>query len=250
MDKDTSWAVIDRQRAVLADLLGNLAPHEWSEPSLCEGWTVRDVAAHLSMAATAPAKEVFGYVVRARGNFDRMIHDSAVERAQERSPAQIVADLRGIVGSRKLAPGTFWRDPLLDVLVHGQDIARPLGRTVPSPVDACRVAAEWVWQRRFPFFPSRRLRGLRLVAEDVDWARGVGAELRGPVLSLLLVSTGRGSGLADLHGPGVDVARTRLVAHDTQAASGQQGSIVRERRDREAAPRQLDRPPAPGRAGP
>ena len=56
MDKDTSWRVIDQQRVALADLLDTLTPEQWSTPSLCEGWTVRDVAAHLSMAATARAE--------------------------------------------------------------------------------------------------------------------------------------------------------------------------------------------------
>ena len=90
MDKSSSWTVIDHQRTVLADLLDDLAPQEWNTPSLCAGWTVRDVAAHLSMAATARTSEVAGYVVRARGNFDRMIHDSAVDRARQRSTAQVV----------------------------------------------------------------------------------------------------------------------------------------------------------------
>jgi uncharacterized protein (TIGR03083 family) len=217
MDKDTSWAIIDQQRSLLADLLDNLTAEQWSAPSLCEGWTVRDVAAHLSLAATASMGETLTYLVHARGNFDRMIRDATLDRACSRSTPQIVADLRGVVGSRKLAPSTFWRDPLLDILVHGQDLARPLGLTVCPPVEASQVAADWVWLRRFPFFPARRLRGLRLVADDVDWARGSGAELRGPVLSLLLVCTGRAAGLSELSGPGLDAAHTRLATHATRA---------------------------------
>lgn len=210
MDKESSWLIIDQQRSALADLLETLAPDEWSTPSLCEGWTVRDVAAHLSLAATTSTLEALGGLVRARGNVDRMIRDVTRARAGTRSTRQIVADLRGIVGSRRLAPGTFWRDPLLDILVHGQDIARPLNLNVNPPVEAAHVAAEWAWRRRFPFFPARRLRGLRLVADDVEWSRGAGTELRGPVLSLLLLSSGRAAGLRELSGPGVDVARTRL----------------------------------------
>ena len=61
-----------------------------------------------------------------------------------------------------------------------------------------RTAADWAWTRRFPFFPAWRLRGLRLVADDIDWSRGDGLELRGPVESLLLVTTGRPAGLAVL----------------------------------------------------
>ena len=211
MDKETSWRIIDQQRKRVADLLDSLTPDDWSTPSLCEGWTVRDVAAHLSLAATARTGETLGYVVRARGNFDRMIDAATLDRARARSTAEIVADLRGIVGSRKLAPGTVWRDPLLDVLVDGQDDARPLDVRVDSPAEAAQVAAGWAWHRRFPFAPARRLRGLRLVADDVDWARGTGAELRGPVLSLLLVSTGRAAGLRELSGPGLELARTLMA---------------------------------------
>ncbi len=217
MEKDTSWRIVDQQRLALSDVLDTLTAQQWSTPSLCEGWTVRDVAAHLSLAATAPVAEVLGYVVRARGNFDRMIHDSAVDRARQRPTERIVADLRRVVGSRRLAPGTFWRDPLLDIVVHGQDITRPLGLTLHPPVDAAHAAAEWTWQRRFPFFPARRLTGVRLVAEDVEWTRGAGAELRGPILSLLLISTGRPAGLADLDGPGLARAHHLLTAHTVPA---------------------------------
>jgi uncharacterized protein (TIGR03083 family) len=210
MDRERGWHVVDEQRLALAALLEALEPHEWAAPSLCAGWTVRDVAAHLSVAATISTGETLRAVVRARGSFDRMIRDTALERAR-RPTGQIVADLRGIVGSRRLAPSTVWRDPLLDVLVHGQDIARPLGRDVRPPVDAVREAAEWAWRRRFPFFPARRLRGLRLVADDADWQRGSGADLRGPVLSLLLLSTGRAAGLADLDGPAAGRAGERFA---------------------------------------
>ena len=127
MDKDTSWRVVDERRVVVADLLDSLGPDQWATPSLCDGWTVRDVGAHLSMAATSSVAEVVPWVIRSRGSFDRMIRDSAIDRAR-RPTDQIVADLRGIVGSRKLAPSTLWRDPLLDAIVHAHDIARPLGR--------------------------------------------------------------------------------------------------------------------------
>jgi len=207
VDKDGSWEIIDQHRRTLADLLAGLSPEQWAARSLCDAWTVRDVAAHMSQAASTSLGEVLPWLVRSRGDFDRMIRDSAIARAR-RPTDLIVADLRGIVGSRKLAPTTFWRDPLLDVIVHAQDIARPLGIAVSAPVEPARTAAEWAWQRRFPFFPARRFRGLRLVADDVDWARGHGLELHGPVESLLLVSTGRVAGLDDLDGPGLAVARS------------------------------------------
>ena len=211
MDRDESWRVIDEHRLAIADLLDTLTPEEWATPSLCDGWTVRDVAAHLSMAATASVGEVLGHFVGARGSYNRMIHDSAVARAQ-RPTGQVVADLRGIVGLRKLAPTTFWRDPLLDILVHGQDIARPLGRTLPTSPQAAAVAAEWAWRFRFLHVRFRGLRGVRLVADDASWSRGEGAVLEGPVTSLLLLATGRAAGLDGTDGPGRALLEQRYAA--------------------------------------
>jgi hypothetical protein len=162
------------------------------------------------MAATSSVRDVLSWMLKSRGNFDRMIRDSAIDRGR-RPTDEIVSDLRGIVGSRKLAPSTFWRDPLLDVIVHAHDIAHPFGIRVAAPVEAARTALDWVWLRQFPFFPARRLRGLRLVASDVEWGKGDGPELRGRVESLLLVSTGRPAGLADLEGPGLRLAESRLA---------------------------------------
>ena len=209
MDRDEGWRVVDERRIRVADILDRLEPEQWSTPSLCDGWTVRDVGAHLSIAATSSVSEVLPWMLKARGSFDRMIRDSAIDRAR-RPTDEIVSDLRGIVGSRKLAPSTYWRDPLLDAIVHAHDIARPLAIRVAAPVEAARTAADWAWSRRFPFFPAWRLRGLRLVASDVAWERGEGLELRGPVESLLLVSTGRPAGLTGLDGPGLELAESRL----------------------------------------
>lgn len=212
MDKAEGWRVIDEQRGVVADLLDTLTPGEWATPSLCDGWTVREVAAHLTMAALTPTADALRAAWRARGSFDRIMHDTAVERGR-RPTEQIVADLRSTVGRRRLAPFTVWRDPLIDLVVHGQDIARPLGRVVTPPLGAVRTSADWAWQRWFPFFAARRLHGLRLVADDVAWSRGQGAVVRGPILSLLLLSTGRPAGLADVSGPGLELAGARLARH-------------------------------------
>ncbi|WP_030785440.1 maleylpyruvate isomerase family mycothiol-dependent enzyme [Streptomyces sp. NRRL S-920] len=186
---DERWQVIDRERASLAELLESLSPEDWERPTQCGDWRVRDVAAHLTVAARSTYRWVLREFVRARGNVDRMIHDSAVREA-DRPTAEIVANLRGTIGSRHLAPGTTSREPLLDILVHGQDIARALGRDRPMPAHAARDAAERVWTMRFPPRPWP-LPKARLVATDTDWARGTGEEIRGPVSALLLLLTGR-----------------------------------------------------------
>lgn len=189
LDERTSWQVIDAERASLADLLEGLGPEEWEAPTQCGDWRVRDVAAHLTIAARFTYGDVLRDMVRARGNWNRMIHDSAVREAQ-RPVEDIVGLVRSIVGSRRLAPLTTRREPLLDILVHGQDIALAVGREREMPLAAARDAAERVWTMRFPPRPWPLPRA-RLVATDIEWARGAGTEIRGPISALLLLLTGR-----------------------------------------------------------
>ncbi|MFF7564963.1 maleylpyruvate isomerase family mycothiol-dependent enzyme [Streptomyces pseudovenezuelae] len=189
LDTDELWRFVDRERASLADLLEGLSPQEWETRTRCGDWRVRDVAAHLTVAARFSRGRVVREMVRARGNWNRMIHDSAVREA-DAPVTEIVAGLRSIIGSRRLAPTTSPREPLLDLLVHGQDIALALGRARPVPPVAARDAADRVWTMRFPPRPWP-LPKARLVATDIAWTRGAGEEIRGPVTSLLLLLTGR-----------------------------------------------------------
>lgn len=189
-DLDAVWAAVDSERLDLADLLDDLTAEEWERPSLCAGWRVRDVAAHLALAQTGAGRAALD-LVRARGSLPRMIHDSAVRHAT--SPTgQLVGQIRGMAGSRRTAPGVTPLEPLLDVLVHGQDIAVPLGRPRAMPVEAAATAATRVWTMPWPMsatFP--RVRGVRLVATDTDWAAGEGDPVEGRVEALLLLLTGR-----------------------------------------------------------
>ncbi|MFE9770827.1 maleylpyruvate isomerase family mycothiol-dependent enzyme [Streptomyces sp. NPDC005931] len=186
---DERWRIVDRERASLVELLEGLRPEEWDTPTRCGDWRVRDVAAHLTVAARFSHSRVLRECLRARGNIDRMIHDSAV-REGERPVGEIVGALRSVIGSRRLAPTTTSREPLLDILVHGQDIALALGRHREMPREAARDAADRVWTMRFPPRPWPLPRA-RLVATDIDWTRGEGEEIRGPVGALLLLLTGR-----------------------------------------------------------
>lgn len=211
MGLDDVWRTIDAERASLADLLEELSPAEWAAPSLCAAWRVGDVAAHLTLAQMGPGAALVG-AVRARGSFDRMIRDTAL-RAAGRPPAEYARRLRSMAGSRRRAPFVTPMEPLIDVLVHGQDIAVPLGRTRPVPTDAAVAAARRVWGMGFPFSARRRLDGVRLNATDADWAAGSGPPVEGPIAALLLLVTGREAALDRLSGAGVErlsAARPRL----------------------------------------
>ncbi|GIG60559.1 hypothetical protein Lfu02_49310 [Longispora fulva] len=203
MDREESWRLIADQRRGLADLLSGLAPAEWETPSLCAGWRVRDVAAHVALAPQVPSPwSMLVEGVRARGSFHRLNHDLAVRHA-DRPAAQLIAELRDLADSRRLPVVTNYRNIVFDILVHGQDIAVPLGRSHPMPVAAARAGAERVWFMGWPFRARRRLRGYRLTATDTDWTVGAGADIQGPISALLLLLTGRGVALSRLTGPGV-----------------------------------------------
>ena len=180
MDREQSWQVIAEQRLGLARLLEGLADGEWEQPSLCAGWRVRDLAAHVAMAPQVPGLgSMLADGLRARGSFHRLNHDAAVRHAARPTP-EIVAELRTHAESRRLPAVTNYRNILFDIQVHAQDIAIPLGRDYPMQPEAARAGANRVWTMAWPFWARRRLRGVRLVATDADWSAGAGKELRGP----------------------------------------------------------------------
>lgn len=210
MDKDAVWGTILQERTALADVLDTLSPEEWEHPSLCTGWSVRDVAAHLVSAPEVTVAQLATAVLRSRGNVNRMIHDEA-RRASGRPTAEIVADFRRLATSRRLPPGTSYHDRLLDTLVHFQDITIPLGRHHDMPLDAARESADHASGRRASFFRvNKKLAGFRLEATDTDWASGHGAAVRGPIAALLLLLTGRPAALQSLEGEGIAQVRQRL----------------------------------------
>jgi uncharacterized protein (TIGR03083 family) len=203
MNRDESWTVIAGQRRAVADLLADLTDPEWDTPSLCTGWRVRDVAAHLALAPQPPGPFTMAVeAVRAGGRFHRLNHDIAVRHAS-RPAVDLVAELRQHAGSRRLPAVTNYRNILFDVLVHAQDIAIPLKRDLVMPVRAAAAGATRVWTMGWPFWARRRLPAVRLVATDTDWSVGAGDEVRGPIAALLLLLTGRRAALPDLSGPGI-----------------------------------------------
>ena len=206
---DVRFAV-HRERLRLAAVLDELAPAEWEHASLCPGWRVRDVVAHLVLG---PESTVGGMVVefaRARGDVDRVLREAARRKGAERT-STLVGELRAAADSDRRPPFTSHLEPLIDILVHGQDIMIPLRRVLAMPVDDAAVVASGVWQTRF-FSARKRMRGIRLVADDVAWSRGDGVLVEGPIEPIVLALTGRAARLDRLSGPGVDLLAERLGA--------------------------------------
>src|SRR5829696_3674546 len=163
MKVDDVWQHIDEERAWAADLLDGLPEEAWQHPSLCTGWTVRDVGAHLSFAHT-PVRHLLLPAVRAGFRYDVLVRDTAVR--SRLSNAEIVATLRGFVGSRRRVAFITDLEPLIDILVHNQDICRPLGIEHAMPPEAAAAAADRVLATPRPLRRWAPPRGVRLVATD------------------------------------------------------------------------------------
>jgi uncharacterized protein (TIGR03083 family) len=207
---DVVTALAD-ERVGLADQLAGLTEAEWAAASLCPDWTTRDVLAHLTLTTRLTLLQAVGGMLRARGDVNRMIGDSARSRASAYPPAELISQLRETADSTRRPPGTRIWDPLVDILVHGQDILRPLEHRRTMPVERVVPALAHVWSSSF-YAAAKRFDGLRFVATDAEWSGGAGdREVRAPAGELLLVATGRPAGLAGAEGPGVEEAAARLA---------------------------------------
>lgn len=204
------WQDIAEERVRFAELVDGLDADQLAAPSLCGKWTVHEVAAHVLMPLVTSKAEIARELLRARGNFHRA--NAALARRTARRPAsEIAALLRTRSGSHFRPPLHPPVTPLTDLLIHGQDIRRPLGLTREFEPDRLRAALDFLASKgAHPgFVPRGRLAGLRLRAADVDWTSGAGAEVAGPGEALMMAMAGRTVALADLTGPGVAELATR-----------------------------------------
>jgi uncharacterized protein (TIGR03083 family) len=218
-DVDAMWAAIDDQRARTADLLERLTQDQWGHPSLCEGWTVRHVAAHLTLQQQRIG-DALAFILRhprmlRSVTLNATIHDSALLQAQLLTTSEIIERIRAGIGSRRHNAFVTPLETLTDILVHSQDIAIPLGLELPMHPAAAAVAATRRWDTRHTWLASvnRRipLDDYRLVATDTEWTRGEGSEVAGPIGGLLLLLTGRDAALEHLTGAGVAALRQAVT---------------------------------------
>ncbi|UFU06781.1 maleylpyruvate isomerase family mycothiol-dependent enzyme [Ruania halotolerans] len=201
------WELVHAERRQLADDLAALTAPQWETPSLCEGWSVHDVLAHLLETARVGRLAFVWSMVRAKGDFDRA-NENGVRRYRRADPGQTLADFRAASHLRKTPPA-HRATRLVEAIVHGEDIRRPLGITADYPSAAIQDALEYQLRTPSSFGGSReRTDGLRLVDVETGHSWGTGSEVTGAGVDLLLAACGRPLDHALLSGPGAP----RLVA--------------------------------------
>lgn len=204
------WPFVRQERLALLADLASLTPEQWEAPSLCAGWSVHDVLAHLVDVARTSVPRFVLTMARARFDFDRQ-NQEGVDRERGATPGETLERWRAAVDLRRSPPAPRVTR-VVEEIVHGEDIRRPLGLT--RAYDAGAVADAFGWQVRTSESMGgtrRTLAGLTLAATDTDLVHGDGPRVEGRALDLLLVSAGRTGVLDDLGGPGVATLRERFA---------------------------------------
>ncbi|KUI30179.1 hypothetical protein AU196_06155 [Mycobacterium sp. IS-1742] len=208
MDRDQIFAAVADERRRVADLLDELDDSQLATPSLCAGWDVKTVGAHLLSFLVEGTLKMTLLGVR-RGSPDRAIDELARRKAE--LPAGEIA-----AGLRSLADHRYWRPPpqapglLAEVMAHSGDMRIPLGLDFAPDPRRTAVALDFLaGPVPIGLVPLLRLRGLRLRATDMDREWGAGQNIRGRAGMLLMAAVGRVPVFGELDGPGVSVLRRR-----------------------------------------
>jgi uncharacterized protein (TIGR03083 family) len=197
---DLQHLVAAERDALVADLAG-LTGGQWNSPTLCSGWTVRDVVAHLSAIASLTQVTLAIGLTRARFDFDTFAGRS-LQRHRVPDTAATLSEFRNARNQAK-------RPWLGELVVHGADIRGPLQIPHLYAPGALMTVADFYKHYNLLIGAKNRIAGLALQATDEEWSHGHGPLVAGPLLSIVLAMTGRRAGCQNLNGPGVDVLERR-----------------------------------------
>ncbi len=201
------WPTIHAERQALADDLDQLSEEQWATRSLCSDWDVHDVLAHLLSAAKMTPARFMTRFAAAGFKFDRFAAEQVAAEGAG-GPAATLAAFRAASPRESAPPGP--KDTWLgEAFVHGEDIRRPLGIKHAYPLPFVARAVAFYAKSNAIIGGRDRVAGITLKATDADFSVGSGPVVEGPVLSLLLVASGRKSALDELAGPGVQTLRER-----------------------------------------
>lgn len=207
MSHEMVWTKIHDEREALLAELEQLSDEQWRSPSLCEGWTIQDVVAHLASGASTSKADVAKLVLKHKGDFQAVI-DAGVAEYSKGTPAETLAAFKAVLHERT-AP-LSGEAMLGDTLVHAEDIRRPLGLTREYPLETLRELGDY-YKDSSGLGVKKRIDGLHLMATDQKWDHGKGEIVQGPLLALIMTMTGRAEYLDDLAGDGLPEYRARLT---------------------------------------
>lgn len=204
------WPLIHAERAALANDLIGLTEPRWETPSLCTGLTVREVLAHLTAGASLTSARWLAGVIRCRFDFDKQVAMRLAEHLGADGAETLERFHRAVKSTTK--PPLPAIAMLGEVIVHGEDIRRPLGLRRDHPIAVLTSLAGYYQGADLVVMAKGRIGGLRLEATDGPFAVGSGPLVSGTTLALIMAMTGRAAYLDELRGDGVAILRRRVPA--------------------------------------
>ncbi len=191
----------------MADTWTGLSTDQWTTSSWCEGWSVQDTAGHILAAAEQTPLNFYKEMTAAGFRFD-VFANRAAKRLGALSPGELVERLHARTTTTNHPPAPVIA-MLGEIVVHGEDIRRPLGLHHYYAEGALVAVAENYKKTNLLIGSKRRIAGLSLRASDCDWVHGEGPEVSGPLVSLILAMAGRKGVLCDLVGDGLPILEAR-----------------------------------------
>lgn len=198
MERSELWRHTHAERRVLACHLSQLSAEQWAGETLCEGWTVHDVAAHVISNPQLGWGSMPGMLARNVGRgYNAMVFREVKRLGARVTRDQVLRDFQTYDGSTRHVPVTTRVEPLVDAILHAQDIYRPLGIEHSPAPEASALAADRCLLLGSMMGWRKGVAGRRLVATDTDWSHGRaqprGTTVEAPMLELLLLCSGRSS---------------------------------------------------------
>ena len=195
------WPAVHHERQALIRDLESLTPEQWAQPSLCPGWDIHDVLAHLVDTAKTTRLSFVRHMIAAKFDFDRA-NAEGITRERAATPEATLAEFRRVRQATTTPPAAL-ATRLVEAIVHGEDIRRPLGLTGIYPNEAIDAALRYQLKTGISLGGGKeRAAGFRLQASDSPFQHGSGPEVKGSSLALLLAVSGRPLDVEELSGHG------------------------------------------------
>lgn len=235
------------ERRHMADLFDSLTAEQLTRRSLCDAWTMHEVAAHLVTYLRFGQLKIYACMIAYAGDFGP--GNRKLARWYARRPtAELTGLLRRYAESKTTPPRSGYDPILADLVLHDLDVRIPLGIAREVPEEGLAVTFYHLAFVASPGYAvGTRLRNLRFETTDTGWTFGTGPVVRGSAEAVVMAMSGRTAGWANLTGDGAEVLRQRISQETVQPLPDRLKKLATtllrptDRRFRDAEPPDLSR---------